>query len=209
MTVGVRMANPKNVISEENSMDQSARETEELYLLMEKANTDLWVQTNRNKKQVVRMSLSLLSGGCFPAGGSEIEVDKGEELVKDTQENIVGTRVNGDVDKAGCNMGKESANLESLADPKVAVTNSRATDGDGLGHVIRGSDTMEMPADEVKTTIEHGTRALIVHLYFVKFESLNSLSLSRSMGTCNQRLLLKARISSRTPLFCISVGPHL
>jgi hypothetical protein len=164
MTVGVRMANPKNVIPEESSMDQSARETEELYLLMEKANTDLWVQTNRNKKQVVRMSLSLLSGGCFPAGGSEIEVDKGEELVKDTEENIVGTRVNGDVDKAGCNMGKESANLESLADPKVAVSNSRANDGDGLGHMIRGSDTMEMPDDGVKTTIEHGTRALFVHL---------------------------------------------
>jgi hypothetical protein len=161
MTIGVRMPNPKNVIPEESSMDQSARETEELHLLMEKANTDLWVQTNRNKKQVVHMSLSLLSGGCFPAGGSEIEVDKGEELVKDTQENIVGTRVNGDFDKAGCNMGKESANLESLADPKVAVTNSRANDGDGPEHVIRGS---EMPDDAVKTTIEHGTRALFVHL---------------------------------------------
>jgi hypothetical protein len=61
-------------------------------------------------------------------------------------------------------MGKESSNLESLADPKVAVTNSRANDGDGLGHVIRGSDTMEMPDNGVKTAIEHGTRALFVHL---------------------------------------------
>ncbi|KAH9540211.1 hypothetical protein CY35_15G099300 [Sphagnum magellanicum] len=151
-----RKLNPQNIITEETSVDRSARETEELYLLMEKANTDLWAQESRNKKKGAGISLSLSSGGFFPANASRTEVDKRQGQIKDdTQLNIAGNRGDGDANKA---------DLESLADPKLGVrlqsSHLVATSGkasDELGDVRQCPNAMEMPGDGVKTT-DHGNR---------------------------------------------------
>lgn len=156
-----RKLNPQNIITEETSVDRSARETEELYLLMEKANTDLWAQASRNKKKSVGISLSLSSGGCCPANASGTEIDKKQGQIKhDTQLNIAGNRGDGDGDA-------NKADLESLADPKLGVrlqsSHLVATSGkasDELGDVRQCPNAMEMPGDGVKTT-DHGTSAFV------------------------------------------------
>jgi hypothetical protein len=154
-----RKLNPQNIITEETSVDRSARETEELYLLMEKANTDLWAQASRNKKKGAGISLSLSSGACFPANTSRTEIDKRQGQIKDdTQLNIAGNRGDGDANKA---------DLESPADPKLGVrlqsSHLVATSGkasDELGDVRQCPNAMEMPGDGVKTT-DHGTSAFV------------------------------------------------
>ncbi|KAH8949465.1 hypothetical protein BDL97_10G033300 [Sphagnum fallax] len=107
--------------------------------------TNFW-RTGANRKEEDNQSqdTSLVSGRRPGKKRRQSKVKREETEVGLNESELLVNNTVSSVDRATCE-----------EDPKVAVINSRANDGDGLGHVIRGSDTMEMPDDGVKTTIEH------------------------------------------------------
>lgn len=70
----------------ETSVDQSALETEELYLKMEKLNNEYWLQKggSSSKRKDTGRSPSLMSGGKFPTEADDTEVDEVERRMKDS-----------------------------------------------------------------------------------------------------------------------------